>query len=78
MKIVKNFILVCFITLINISSVLAKQAPPEPLANGRASALPPEPPGAPIDQNLIVLTLAALLFGIYSIYRYNLNKKASM
>jgi hypothetical protein len=29
----------------------------------------------PIDENLVVLALTALLFGLYTIYRHKLNKK---
>ena len=75
MKITKILFLVFFITLINVSSVLAvtpAQAPPQP------QAAPPPPPGGAIDQNLMVLLVIALFFGIYSIYKYNDIKKASM
>lgn len=75
MKITKILFLVFFITLINVSSVLAvtpAQAPPQP------QAAPPPPPGGAIDQNLMVLLVIALFFGTYSIYKYNNIKKASM
>jgi hypothetical protein len=77
MKTAKTFFLVLFITLINASSVLAGQTPPAPAA--QAAALGPEPPPeSPIDQNLIILLVVALFFGMYTIYRYNLIKKASI
>ena len=77
MKITKILFLVFFITLINVSSVLAvtpAQAPPQP----QAVNAPPPPPGGAIDQNLMVLLVIALFFGTYSIYKYNNIKKASM
>jgi hypothetical protein len=75
MKIAKTVLLTLLITLINVSSVLAGQpvGPPAP----RAAGIPP-PPGGAIDQNLMILLVAALFFGIYTIYRYNINKKASI
>ncbi|MBF4517325.1 hypothetical protein IRZ71_13255 [Flavobacterium sp. ANB] len=76
MKIAKTFFLVLFITLINVSSVLAGPNPPAPTA--RAAAGPPPPPDSPIDQNLIILLVVAVFFGMYTIYKYNLIKKASI
>jgi len=71
MKITKTLYLVIFITLINVSGVLAQNLPePEPEV--------PPPPGAAIDQSILVLLSCGLIFGMYSIYRYDLNKKASM
>lgn len=71
MKIAKTFFLVLFITLINVSSVLAG-SPPAPTAK------PLPPPTTPIDQNLIILLVISLFFGMYTIYKYNLIKKASI
>lgn len=79
MKIAKTFYLVLFITLINVSSVLAGQSsPPSPPAAARAADVPEPPPGTPIDQNLIILLIVALFFGMYTIYTYNSLKKASI
>ncbi|WP_264535358.1 hypothetical protein [Flavobacterium sp. N1736] len=73
MKITKTVLLVFLVSLINISSILADTpAPPTPLAP------PPPPPGGAIDQNLIFLFLGALIFGTYTIVKYNNMKKASM
>ncbi|TDO84193.1 hypothetical protein EV143_101639 [Flavobacterium chryseum] len=72
MKIAKTFFLVLFITLINVSSVLANPTPPAP------AAPPPPPVGGAIDQNVVILLISALFFGMYTIYRYNLIKKASI
>lgn len=34
-----------------------------------------DPPPLPIDENLVVLALTALLFGLHTIYKHKLNKK---
>jgi hypothetical protein len=36
----------------------------------------PPPPGFPLDGNIIILTLAALVFGIYSVQNFRVKKKA--
>lgn len=76
MKITKTVLLAFLITLINVSSVLADGTPPSP--GNRASAIPPPPADGPIDEYLIVLLICGFSFGIHTIYRYNLNKKASI
>jgi len=73
MKITKTLFLVFFITLLNVSNVLA-QDPPEP----EPGPVPPPPPGAPIDQNLIILLVGALGLGTYTILKYKDIKKASI
>ena len=85
MKITKTiFFAICFV-LISISSVLANNPPaalPHPQNRSAGAAADnagiPGPPGAPIDQNLIVLAGCAVLFGTYAIRRYNVIKKASI
>ena len=69
MKITKTLFLVIFITLINVSNVLAQ--PPEP-------EVPPPPPEGAIDQNLIILLVVALGLGMYTIFKYKDIKKASI
>lgn len=76
MKITKTILLAFLITLINVSSVLADEVPPSP--GNRSSLVPPPPPESPIGEYLIVLLICGLSFGIHTIYRYNLNKKASI
>lgn len=39
---------------------------------------PPNPPALPIDENLMFLLIAGVVFGIYAIYRYKLKTKASV
>ena len=70
MKITKTLYLVIFITLINVYGVFGQPPEPEPEV--------PPPPGAAIDQSILVLLSCGLIFGMYSIYRYDLNKKASI
>jgi hypothetical protein len=78
MKITKTVLLAFLITLINVSSVLADGTPPAPTSTNRSSAIPPPPVDGPINDYLIVLLICGLSFGIHTIYRYNLNKKASI
>jgi len=70
MKKSKIVFLTFCLTLINVWRAVA-QDPPEPW-------IPPGPPGSPIDQDLFVLVLLALFFGIYIIYKNNYTKKASV
>lgn len=73
MERIKIFFVTIFLTLINVSigSAAPAAAPPAPMA------IPP-PPKGDINQNLILLLICALLFGMYTIYKYNLKRKASM
>ena len=74
MKIIKTIFVAIFLTLINLSAAIAA-TPPAPMA---PSAVPPPPPGGAIDQNLFLLLIAALSFGLYTIYKYNIKRKASI
>ncbi|MRX39537.1 hypothetical protein GJU43_09640 [Flavobacterium sp. LC2016-23] len=75
MKISKTVFFVFFVTLISVSSVIAgTNTPPKPMAKAAA----PKPPDVPIDQSLLLLVMAALLFGTYTLYQYNLKRKASV
>jgi len=77
MKITKTVLLAFLITLINVSSALADGTPPAPTSSNRSTAVP-HPPDTPINESLVLLLICGLSFGIHTIYRYNLNKKASM
>jgi hypothetical protein len=70
MKYIANKLLTTLTCLIGISNTFAKPNPPPP--NFKK---PPPPPGLPIDENLYILLLIAVLFGIYIIYRHNLKTK---
>ena len=49
----------------------AQEEPPEPED-------PPVPPPLPIDENLMLLLIAGVLFGVYVIYKYKFKTKASV
>lgn len=61
-------VLVLFSTIVN--------AQPGPPCTG--PNCPPGPPELPIDDNLIILLLLGISFGMYSIYKYKIKTKASM
>jgi len=60
---------IAFLLFFFIGYVAHAQNPPVPI---------PPPEGAPIDANLIILLIAALLFGTYIIYNNQLNKKRAI
>jgi len=62
-----------FVTLYLLGVTIAFAAPKPPPPNYKK---PPSPPGLPIDENISVLVIMALLFGIYMIYRHQLKTKA--
>jgi hypothetical protein len=71
---------IAIVFLLGIVNVFAASAPPTPASTAKsAAALGPDPqPDLPIDSNLLLLAIAALLLGIYVIYKHKLNKKASV
>ena len=70
MKIIANRLYITLIYLLGIFIAFAKPRPPEPNYK-----VPPAPPGAPIDDNILFLLLIAVLFGIYIIYKQNIKTK---
>ena len=47
-----------------------------PCDNDPGTITPPcDTNAVPIDANVVLLIIAAVLFGIYTIYNYNINKK---
>lgn len=73
MKIISNkfFILISF--LFGFMDCIAKGGgPPTPFGKR------PPPPGLPIDKELFVLLIIAVLFGIYIIHTRQLYKKTSI
>lgn len=76
---IKTIFFAFLFTLINLSVIIAApgpaNAPPAPTAQ---AAAPPNPPTSDINQNILFLFVAALFFGAYTIYRFNLKRKASM
>ncbi len=71
MKIFANHFFTLMICLLGISDAFAKPNPPTPTYKR-----PPPPPGLPVDENLFVLLIIAILLGIYMIYRHQLKTKA--
>jgi hypothetical protein len=39
---------------------------------------PPPPPGLPIDNGILVLLIVSVLYGLYKVYKFNLNKKTQL
>jgi hypothetical protein len=70
MKIISNRFLTVVLVLMGSISAFAGEVPPAP--DSPEVEIPPE---LPIDGNLVFLVVAALLFGIYSIYKHRLNEK---
>ena len=52
---------------------IANAQPTEPC--GGPTQPPCDPKDLPIDANITLLVIAAILFGIYTIYKYKLNQK---
>ncbi|KIA98170.1 hypothetical protein OA93_10270 [Flavobacterium sp. KMS] len=64
MKIISSKFLMVFFFMFNVATVLAGSPTPGPPQKG-----PIKPPVAPIDENLSLLLVGALSFGIYIIYK---------
>jgi hypothetical protein len=72
MKVIKKVFFTKILFMLGVFDALA-DGPPAPSPTGRR--LPPPPPGLPIDENIFVLMMTAILFGIYIIYRFKLKTK---
>jgi hypothetical protein len=70
MKIIINKLFIIMLCLLGVSTAFAAPFPPPPTGKK-----PPPPPGLPIDENLFILVLIAILFGIYIIYKYQSKTK---
>lgn len=70
MRIVPNKILT-FLAIAFTNVAFSRDAPPPPRGPGG-------PPGLPIDNGLVFLFAAAIVFGLYKMYQFKLNKKAPM
>lgn len=70
MKNIANKFLIIMICLFGVLEASATPSPPSPGARK-----PPPPPGLPIDENLYIVFIIALLLGIYIIYKYQLKQK---
>jgi hypothetical protein len=56
-----------------LHTIAGNGGPPTPGIAGRRK--PPPPPGLPIDENIFILIVIALLFGMYIIYSHRLKTK---
>jgi F0F1-type ATP synthase membrane subunit a len=76
---IKTVFFVCFLTLLNLSSIIAAPVtpPPAPMSANAVNA-PVNPPTSDINQNIVLLLVCALIFGMHTIYKYNLKRKASI
>lgn len=70
MKIIANKLFIVVIYLLGVSNAFAAPHPPPPTGKK-----PPPPPGLPIDENILILLIIAVLFGIYIIYNYHIKTK---
>ncbi len=67
MKIVPIKILCLFVMVCTGITGFAKNAPPPP-------GIPP-PPGLPINGGVFALFILCLIYGLYKIHQFNINKK---
>ena len=70
MKIVQKNALCFILFFFSIFNVIAKGNPPAPTYRK-----PPTPPPLPIDENIYIVMIIALLFGIYIIYNNRSKSK---
>ncbi len=69
MKIVPNRIILLLAFIFTMAESFAAPNDPPPPSS------PPPPPGLPVDGGIMILFAVSLLYGIYKIYQYNLNRK---
>ena len=68
MRIYKKYFFTVLTFLFGVFDAIAI-GPPSPMKK------PPKPPKMPIDENIYILILIAILFGIYIIYNHRLKTK---
>ena len=73
MKTIVNAFFIIIAFLLGIVDTVAKNTPPVPNSNGRTNV--PGGPGLPIDENLLVLLIIAVVYGIYIIYNQPIKTK---
>jgi hypothetical protein len=74
MRIFINIFFVVVLFLLDIVGVMAGPNPPVPSPRKKGGGPPPNP-GLPIDQDLVILLIIAVLFGVYVIYKHQLKQK---
>ena len=78
MKTIVNIFFIVIAFLLGTVDTVSKNNPPPPNANGKINnglPPPPPPPTTPIDENLSVLLIIAIMFGIYIIYNQTIKIK---
>lgn len=70
----KFFLLLAFLLGTLYAFAGNADGPPVPSPTGKHKK-PPPPPGLPIDENIMILVVIALLFGMYIIYKHSLKRK---
>jgi hypothetical protein len=70
MKTIVNIFFIVIAILLGTVDTMAKNNPPVPNPNGRTNDGVPVGLGLPIDENLPVLFIIALLLGIYIVYNH--------
>ena len=63
-----------FIAIIYLLGVTIAFAAPHPPSPGFKK--PPSPPGLPINEDIFIVFIIALLYGLYAHFRYKLKTKA--
>jgi len=71
-----KFYFLIIVLLGTMYSYAAKGGSPGPPAPTAKKKTPPPPPELFIDENIFILFIIALLFGIFIIYRYNVKTKS--
>lgn len=72
MKVSRDNFFLTIVFLLGFVSVHAAKTPPEPTEK---SAAPIAPPGTPIDSELIMLFVLALLYGLYILHKHYFKTK---
>ena len=78
MKISRKVVLFFVVCLFHFLKIFAyvKQTPPPPTQfSNNDGTPPPPPPGMDIDENLTILVIMAIIFGIYIIYNQQAKTK---
>lgn len=77
MKFFKNIIFMVMVFVLGVFNASATESPPPP-PPARTSAPPPIGLELPIDENILILMMMALLLGIYIICRHSIKNKAAI
>lgn len=75
MKITKKIIGSLLVFFMGIMGMAAETPPSPPMRSPRALPPPPPPRGFPIDDNIYILLIIALLFGVYIVYESKFKTK---